>query len=94
MSESSSDSLIQAGLDALVAGVHSPSLATLAGLLRSEEPEAPELSTTSWTNWDCSFTRRMYPRAAKWAMAYWIAISDVALFTRTGSGSTSVARAR
>lgn len=38
-----SDRLIQAGLDALVAGVDSPSLAMLAGLLRSEEPEAPEL---------------------------------------------------
>lgn len=34
-----SDQLIQAGLDALIAGVESPSLAMLAGLLRSEEPE-------------------------------------------------------
>ncbi|MFD5453626.1 hypothetical protein [Streptomyces olivaceus] len=32
-----------AGLDALIAGVESPSLATLAGLLRCEEPEAPAL---------------------------------------------------
>ncbi|MEU4929506.1 hypothetical protein AB0G54_23770 [Streptomyces yokosukanensis] len=38
-----SDRLIQAGLDALIAGIESPSLATLAGLLRSEEPEAPAL---------------------------------------------------
>lgn len=38
-----SNRLIQAGLDALIAGVESPSLAMLAGLLRSEEPEAPEL---------------------------------------------------
>lgn len=38
-----SDRLIQAGLDALIAGVESSSLAMLAGLLRSEEPEAPAL---------------------------------------------------
>lgn len=38
-----SDRLIQAGLDALIAEVESPSLAMLAGLLRSEEPEAPAL---------------------------------------------------
>lgn len=35
-----SDRLIQTGLDALLAGVESPSLAMLAGLLRSEEPWA------------------------------------------------------
>ncbi|MFH9762179.1 hypothetical protein ACH4MJ_30555 [Streptomyces anulatus] len=42
-----SDRLIQAGLDALISGVESPSLAMLAGLLRSEEPEAPALSPDS-----------------------------------------------
>jgi hypothetical protein len=40
-----SDRLIRAGVDALVAGVDSPSLAELAGLLRYEEPEAPGLFT-------------------------------------------------
>ncbi|MFE9479072.1 hypothetical protein ACFYNM_10735 [Streptomyces spororaveus] len=34
-----SDRLIHAGLDALIAGVESPFLAMLAGLVRSEEPE-------------------------------------------------------
>lgn len=38
-----SDQLIQAGLNALIAGVESQSLAMLAGLLRSEEPEASTL---------------------------------------------------
>ncbi|MFB6963202.1 hypothetical protein ACFCYB_41160 [Streptomyces sp. NPDC056309] len=38
-----SDRLIQAGLDALIAGVESPSFAMPAGLLRNEEPEASAL---------------------------------------------------
>ncbi|HEY9375303.1 hypothetical protein [Streptomyces sp.] len=38
-----SDRCIQAGLDALLAGVDSPSLAQLAGLTRREEPEASDL---------------------------------------------------
>jgi hypothetical protein len=38
-----SDRLIQLGLDALVAGVDAPSLASLAGLSRAEEPDAGEL---------------------------------------------------
>ncbi|GAA2585945.1 hypothetical protein GCM10010435_75110 [Winogradskya consettensis] len=35
--------LIELGLDALLAGVDTPSLAELAGLTRAEEPEATEL---------------------------------------------------
>ncbi|WP_406864891.1 hypothetical protein ABZO31_32410 [Streptomyces sp. HUAS MG47] len=38
-----SDRLIRAGLDALLAGVDTPSLARLAGLTRREEPEASDL---------------------------------------------------
>ncbi|WP_203671957.1 MULTISPECIES: hypothetical protein [unclassified Streptomyces] len=38
-----SDRLIQAGLDALLANVDSPSIPLLAGLGKKEEPEAPEL---------------------------------------------------
>lgn len=38
--EVGSDELIRAGLDALLAGVDSPSLSLLAGLARSEEPAA------------------------------------------------------
>jgi hypothetical protein len=38
-----SNRLIEAGLDALLAGLDSPSLRLLAGLGRREEPEAPEL---------------------------------------------------
>ncbi|MEU8852696.1 hypothetical protein AB0C70_42240 [Streptomyces sp. NPDC048564] len=52
-----SDRLIQAGLDALIAGVESPSLAMLAGLLRSEEPDAPQLFDQVLDELGCSFTR-------------------------------------
>lgn len=38
-----SEQLIKAALDALLAGVESPTLAHLAGLGRSEEPEAHDL---------------------------------------------------
>lgn len=38
-----SDRLIRAGLDALVAGVDSPSLSLLAALTRAEEPDARQL---------------------------------------------------
>jgi hypothetical protein len=41
--EAGSDELIQAGVDALLAGVDSPTLPLLAGLTRREEPEAPSL---------------------------------------------------
>ncbi|MDX2564460.1 hypothetical protein PV371_33085 [Streptomyces sp. TX20-6-3] len=68
-----SDRLIQAGLDALIAGVQSPSLALLAGLLRNEEPEAPELFDQVLAELGLLFHPPADPRAAKWAMAYWIA---------------------
>ncbi|MFE3901416.1 hypothetical protein ACFXPY_13955 [Streptomyces sp. NPDC059153] len=68
-----SDRFIQVGLDALIAGVESPSLAVLAGLLRSEEPEAPALFDRVLEELGLTFRRPADPRAAKWAMAYWIA---------------------
>lgn len=82
-----SDRLIQAGLDALIAGVESPSLAVLAGLLRSEEPEAPELFDHVLEELGLLFHPPADPRAAKWAMAYWIAgqIADGSLDPATGT---------
>ncbi|MEV7960266.1 hypothetical protein [Streptomyces sp. NPDC088141] len=82
-----SDRLIQSGLDALIVGVHSPSLAALAGLLRSEEPEAPELFDQVLDELGLLFHPPDDPRAAKWAMAYWIAeqIVDGSLNPATGA---------
>ncbi|MFJ2774901.1 hypothetical protein [Streptomyces sp. NPDC087300] len=82
-----SDRLIQAGVDALIAGVESPSLAMLAGLLRSEEPEAPELFDHVLEELGLAFHPPAEPRAAKWAMAYWIAgqIADGSLDPATGT---------
>ena len=82
-----SDRLIQAGVDALIAGVENPSLAMLAGLLRSEEPEAPELFDQVVEELGLAFHPPTDPRAAKWAMAYWIAgqIADGSLDPATGT---------
>ncbi|MFF7976702.1 hypothetical protein [Streptomyces sp. NPDC007905] len=82
-----SDRLIQAGLDALVAGVDSPSLAMLAGLLRSEEAEAPGLFDQVLKELGLIFRPPDDPRAAKWAMAYWVAeqIADGSLDPATGT---------
>ncbi|GJF24659.1 hypothetical protein SHO565_52230 [Streptomyces sp. HO565] len=59
-----SDRLIQAGLDALLAEVESPSLAMLAGLLRSEEPEAPALFDQVLEELGLQFQPPADPRAA------------------------------
>ncbi|WP_406516195.1 hypothetical protein OH809_41235 [Streptomyces sp. NBC_00873] len=82
-----SDRLIRAGLDALIAGVESPSLAVLAGLLRSEEPEAPALFDQVMEELGLLFHPPADPRAAKWAMAYWVAgqIADGSLDPATGT---------
>ncbi|MFG2092301.1 hypothetical protein [Streptomyces sp. NPDC048612] len=82
-----SDQLIQAGLDALIAGVESPSLAMLAGLLRSEEPEAPALFDQVLEELGLLFHPPTDPRAAKWAMAYWVAgqIADGSLNPAVGT---------
>ncbi|MGW6732397.1 hypothetical protein [Streptomyces sp. NPDC055013] len=82
-----SDRLIQAGLDALMAEVESPSLAMLAGLLRSEEPEASALFDQVLEELGLLFQAPADPRAAKWAMAYWIAgqIADGSLNPAVGT---------
>ncbi|MFF8511827.1 hypothetical protein ACF064_27485 [Streptomyces sp. NPDC015492] len=82
-----SDRLIQAGLDALMAGVEAPSLAMLAGLLRSEEPEAPELFDQVLDELGLLFHPPADRRAAKWAAAYWIAgqIADGSLDPAVGT---------
>ncbi|MFG3236755.1 hypothetical protein ACGFZG_34080 [Streptomyces antibioticus] len=66
-----SDRLIQAGLDALIAGVESPSLAMPAGLLRSEEPEAPALSDQVLEKLGLLFHAPAEPWAAKRAKAHY-----------------------
>ncbi|MFE6041054.1 hypothetical protein [Streptomyces sp. NPDC056452] len=82
-----SDRLIQVGLDVLIAGVESPSLAMLAGLLRSEEPDAPALFDQVLEELGLLSRPPADPRAAKWAMAYWIAgqIVDGSLHPATGA---------
>ncbi|MFD9225537.1 hypothetical protein ACFWDI_37275 [Streptomyces sp. NPDC060064] len=82
-----SDRLIQAGLDALMAGVESPSLAMLAGLVRSEEAEAPVLFDQVLEELGLLFQAPADPRAAEWALAYWIAgqIVDGSLDPAAGS---------
>ncbi|MEU9234427.1 hypothetical protein [Streptomyces subrutilus] len=82
-----SDRLIEAGLNALIAGVESPSLALLAGLLRSEEPEAPALFDQVLEELGLAFHPPSDPRAAQWAMAYWIAgqIADGSLDPAVGT---------
>ncbi|WP_232247375.1 hypothetical protein [Kitasatospora azatica] len=68
-----SDQLIRAALDALISGIESPSLAMLAGLLRSAESEAPELFDQALEELGLVFVAPSDPRAATWAFAYWIA---------------------
>ncbi|GAA2516317.1 hypothetical protein GCM10010393_56640 [Streptomyces gobitricini] len=82
-----SDQLIQAGLNALIAGVEIPSLAMLAGLLRNEEPEAPALFDQVLEEFGLLFHSPAAPRAAKWEMAYWVAgqIADGTLDPAAGT---------
>lgn len=82
-----SDRLIQAGLNALISGVESPSLAMLAGLLRSEEPEAPALFDQVLEELGLLFHPPADRRTAKWAMAHWVAdqIVDGSLDPATGT---------
>ncbi|MBY8884826.1 hypothetical protein K7472_08195 [Streptomyces sp. PTM05] len=68
-----SNELIQAGLDALLAGVDSPSLLLLAGLGRREEHEAQDLFDRALEELDFTFEVPADPTAAKLAMAYWLA---------------------
>lgn len=66
-----SDVLIQTGLDALLAGVDSPSLRLLAGLGRAEEPEAPELFDAAMS--ELSIAQALPPDATsrRWALVEW-----------------------
>ncbi|MFC9602532.1 hypothetical protein ACFTTN_03610 [Streptomyces niveus] len=59
----------------------------LAGLLRSEEPEAPALFDQVLEELGLLFHPPADPRAAKWAMSYWIAgqIADGTLGPATGT---------
>ncbi|REK84530.1 hypothetical protein DY245_43015 [Streptomyces inhibens] len=68
-----SDTLIQIGLDALLAGVESESLAMLAGLGRNEELEAPDLLERVLYELGLDVDVPADPRAARWALAYWVA---------------------
>lgn len=68
-----SDTLIQIGLDALLAGVESESLAMLAGLGRNEELEAPDLFGRVLYELGLEVEVPADPRAARWALVYWLA---------------------
>lgn len=68
-----SDRLIQAALDALLAGVEAPSLPLLAGLGRNEEHEARELFDELTEELGLGFKVPADPSAARWALAYWLA---------------------
>ncbi|MGP3979741.1 hypothetical protein [Streptomyces sp. KR80] len=72
-----SDRLIQAALDALLAGVEAPSIPLLAGLGRREEHEAQELFDHVAEELGLGFTAPADPTAAKWALAYWLAAQIV-----------------
>ncbi|MFI6355475.1 hypothetical protein ACIBJF_23040, partial [Streptomyces sp. NPDC050743] len=82
-----SDRLIQAGLDALLAGVDTPSIALLAGLGRREEPEAPDLFDQVLEELSLHFETPADPTAASWALIYWLAeqIVDGSLDPATGA---------
>ncbi|MBD9700723.1 hypothetical protein IHE56_01170 [Streptomyces sp. ID01-12c] len=82
-----SDRLIQAGLDALLADVDSPSLALLAGLGRREEHEARELFDHVVGELGLGVEAPADPIAARWALAYWYAaqIVDGSLDPATGA---------
>jgi hypothetical protein len=68
-----SDRLIQAGLDALLAGVDSPSLPLLAGLTRREEPEARALFDQVLRELGLFFEAPGDPVAARSALVHWLA---------------------
>lgn len=82
-----SDRLIQAGLDALLADVDSPSIPVLAGLIRSEENDAPELFDQAIDELGLAFHAPADPVAARWALAYWLAeqIADGSLAPAAGA---------
>jgi hypothetical protein len=82
-----SDRLIQAGLEALLAGVDTPSIPLLAGLGRREEPEAPELFDRVLEELGLHFRSPKDPTDVSWALIYWLAeqIVDGSLDPATGA---------
>ena len=66
-----SDVLIQTGLDALLAGVDSPSLPLLAGLGRTEEPEASELFDAVISELSLGTDLPQDPASTRWALIEW-----------------------
>jgi hypothetical protein len=69
-----SDRLIEAGLDALLAGVETPSLPLLAGLGRREEPQAHELFDQVTDELGFAFEELPSDETeARWAVAYVLA---------------------
>jgi hypothetical protein len=63
-----SDQLIAAGLDALLAGADSPALRQLAGLTRSEEPDAHDLFDQTVDELGIASTLPRDPTAASWEL--------------------------
>src|SRR5690349_12611801 len=80
------DRLIQAGLDALMAGVDTPSLPLLAGLGHREEPEAGELFTQVVQELGWHIEAPANSAAAAWSRIYWLAeqVVDGSLDAATG----------
>lgn len=66
-----SDQLIRAALDAVLAGVDSPALVELAGLGRSEEPEAHDLFARVIDQLEIAPTLPDDPAAARWELVRW-----------------------
>jgi hypothetical protein len=66
-----SDELIQTALDALLDGVDTPALRQLAGLTRSEEPEAHDLFEQVIHELDLAPLLPDHPTDARWALVRW-----------------------
>jgi hypothetical protein len=66
-----SDELIRLGLDALLAGVDSPSLRLLAGLGRAEEPEAHDLFARVVVELDLAPRMADHPTRLRWDLVRW-----------------------
>jgi hypothetical protein len=72
-----SDQLIKIALDAVLAGIDSPSLAQLAGLGRNEEPEAHELFVLACDELSLAPTLPADLLAARWELIRWLELTNV-----------------